>query len=205
MIRLKIFMTGLLALCLFTSISMAQEQSRHEISVQGTGFLTRDSNENGIRQHTTDSGGLLTGYRFHFNRWLAAEGMYGYSRNTWQNFTTPNALNVQANTHQSTGAFVVTSPRTFAGLRPYALTGVGALTFDPTNKPGGTIAGANRQTKASFLYGAGTDVNLTQRVALRFEYRGLVYNRPDFGLTALRSANATTHTGQPSAGFVIRF
>jgi len=41
----------------------------------------------------------LTSYRYHFNRWLAADGSYGYTRNTLQNFTSAGAFNVQANMH----------------------------------------------------------------------------------------------------------
>ncbi|MGH9844558.1 MAG: outer membrane protein [Blastocatellia bacterium] len=204
MLRLKIFVAGLFATFLFTSAALAQEQLRNEVSVQGTGFLTRDSNGNGIRQHTTDSGGFLTGYRHHFNSWLAADGSYGYTRNTLQNVTSTGAFNVQANMHQTTGALVLTSPRRFFGLSPYALAGAGALTFDPTGRPGGVVTGADGQTKAAFVYGGGADINLTRRFALRAEYRGLVYKRPDFGLPLLNS-DATTHTAQPSAGFVIRF
>src|SRR5215510_2295703 len=204
MSRYKLLVAGLFAAMLFTSSSKAQEVLRNEVSVQGTGFLSRDSVDNGIRQHTTDSGGILTSYRFHFNSWLAADGSYGYTRNTLQNFTPGNAFNVQANMHQTTGALVVTSPRRIFGLSPYALAGAGALTFDPTRNPGGIVSGAERQTKAAFVYGGGADINLTRRFALRFEYRGLVYKRPDFELRPL-NADATTHTAQPSAGFVIRF
>jgi len=195
---------GLFAALLFTSSSMAQEQLRNEVGVQGTGFLTKDSEGNGIKQHTTDSGGLLVSYRRHFNRWLAADGSYGYTRNTLQNFTSAGAFDAQANMHQTTGALVVTSPRKFFGLSPYALAGAGALTFDPTGNSGGFLFGNDSQTKAAFVYGGGADINLTRRFALRFQYRGLVYRRPDFGLASLNS-DATTHTAQPSAGFVIRF
>jgi hypothetical protein len=45
---------------------------------------------------------------------------------------------------------------------------------------------------------------LLKHVALRAEYRGLVYSAPDFGLSALNT-NTVTHTAQPSAGLVIRF
>jgi opacity protein-like surface antigen len=204
MLRLKTLVAGLFAALLLTSASLAQEVLRNEVSVQGTGFLTRESERNGIRQDTTDSGGLLVSYRHHFNRWLAADGSYGYTRNTLQNFTSTGAFNIQANMHQTTGALVVTSPRSFFGLTPYALAGAGALTFDPTGNPGGFVSGAERQTKAAFVYGGGADINLTRRFALRAEYRGLVYKRPSFGLPTLDS-DATAHTAQPSLGFVIRF
>jgi|SRR5215510_8068165 len=209
MIRLKILVAGLFAAFLFTS-SMAQELQRNEVSVQGTGFVTKDSEKNGIKQHTTDSGGLLLSYRYHFNRWLAADGSYGYTRNTQKSSATEGALNTQSNIHQITGALVATSPRQFAGLSPFALVGVGALTFDPTgnNPKEGFASGAEQQTKAAFVYGGGVDINLTQRFAFRVQYRGLVYKRPDFGFNVgivPLPSDVTTHAAQPSAGFVIRF
>jgi opacity protein-like surface antigen len=183
---------------------MAQEEGRHEVSVQGTGFFTKDSQGNGISQHTTDTGGFLASYRFHFNRWLAAEASYGYARNTQQNLTATGPFNVQSNVHQATGALVVNVPWRAARLKPYALAGVGALVFDPTGNAGGFVAGAQRQTKAAFLYGGGIDYKIVRHVSLRAEYRGFVYQRPDFGLSSLNS-DATTHTAQPSAGIVFQF
>jgi opacity protein-like surface antigen len=204
MIRKKTIVAGLAATFLLSVLGLAQEIPRNEVSVQGTGFFTKDSDNNGIKQHTTDSAGLLTSYRFHFTPWLAADGSYGYTRNTLQNFTSAGAFNVQANLHQATGALVVTAPRRIAGLRPFGLAGAGALIFDPTGKTGGFVPGAEQQTKAAFVYGGGADIDLSERFAFRIEYRGLVYKRPDFGLSGLNS-DATTHTAQPSAGFVIRF
>ena len=203
MIQLKMLVGGLFATLLFASIATAQEVKRNQVSVQGTGFFTRDSDHNGFDQHTTKSSGVLTSYRFLINRWLAADGSYGYTRNTQQTFKS-QAFNVQSDVHQVTSALIITSPRSFHGLKPFALAGGGALIFDPTNKAGGFVAGADRQTKGAFVYGGGADLHLTHRLALRVEYRGLVYQRPDFGLASLNS-NATAHTAQPSAGFVIKF
>src|SRR5580700_5336639 len=70
---------------------------RNEVSVQGTGFFTKDSQGNGLSQHSTDTGGFLVGYRLHFNRWLAADASYGYARNTQENFASSGLANVQAN------------------------------------------------------------------------------------------------------------
>ena len=71
----------------FTSAAIAQERDWHEVSVQSTAVFTKDTDGNGITQHTSDSGGLLVNYRFHFNRWLAAEANYGYDRNTHRYMT----------------------------------------------------------------------------------------------------------------------
>jgi len=202
-------LTNLAVFTLFLSLaqvpaSFASEGTKQEVSLQGTGFFTKDSQGRGISQHTTDTGGFLLGYRYHFNDWLAAEANYGYVRNTWQNFTKGAPFNVQANVHQATAALVVTPPVSVAKLRPYLLSGSGALVFDPTASSGGTVPGAQRQAKAAFVYGGGADYDLTRHLSLRAEYRGFVYKRPDFGLSNLNS-DVTAHTAQPSAGIVIRF
>jgi opacity protein-like surface antigen len=194
------------ALLLFTSAAFAQEESawKHgEVSVQGTGFFTKDSQGNGISQHSTNTGGVLIGYRYHFDRWLAAEANYGYDRNTQQNLTSGGPFNVQANVHQATAALVVTLPGSYR-VNPYVLAGAGALVFDPTGNAGQSVPGALRQAKATFVYGGGVDFTLVKHVALRAEYRGFVYNRPDFQLATLNS-NVTAHTAEPSAGLVFRF
>ena len=76
--------------------------------------------------------------------------------------------------------------------------------FDPTGNAFGSIAGAEKQATGVFVYGGGADFPIVKHISLRAEYRGLVYNAPDFGLKNVGS-NATTHTAQPSAGIVFRF
>jgi opacity protein-like surface antigen len=204
---LGLALVGMLSLS--ASASRAQDSeggwlSRNQVSVQGTGFFTKDSQGNGISQHSTDTGGFLVGYRFHFNSWLAADASYGYARNTQENFTSGGVANVQANVHQATGALVVTVPRRVFRLSPYLLAGAGALVFDPTGNSGGFVAGASSQAKPAFVYGGGVDYRIVRHLLLRVEYRGFVYDRPDFGLAALHSGS-TTHTAQPSAGIVFQF
>jgi len=75
----------LASILLFTIAATAQEV-RNEVSVQGTGFFTKDSNGNGISRTTTKTGGLEVGYRYHINRWLSAEANYGFDRNTQKYF-----------------------------------------------------------------------------------------------------------------------
>jgi opacity protein-like surface antigen len=190
---------------LFSLGASAQEVARSEISLQGTGFFTKDSTGQGTTQRGTESGGFLVGYRYHFNRWLAAETVYGYSRNTQQYFGTAGLSGVQANIHQATGGFVVSLP-TPARFRvsPYVLAEGGALVFDPTSSSFGAALGAERQAVGVFSYGGGADFPIVRHVSLRAEYRGLVYNTPDFGVSGL-STDKVTHTAQPSAGVVFRF
>jgi opacity protein-like surface antigen len=200
----KLVVAAVFGILVSASGAMAQERSMQEIGVQGTGFFTKDSSGNGINQHATDTGGFLLSYRYHFNRWLAAEASYGYARNTQQNFTSSGPLSVQTNVHQATGALVVTVPRRVFKLNPYVLAGTGALVFDPTGNAGGSVSGAGSQARPAFVYGGGADYDLSKHFTVRAEYRGFVYERPDFGLDALHSG-ATAHTAQPSAGLVFRF
>ena len=117
MIR-KMIAAAVLGLLLAASSVMAQEGRWQEISVQGTGFFTKDSSGDGINQHATDTGGFLLSYRYHFNRRLAADASYGFARNTQQNFTSSGPLSVQANVHEATGAPVVMAPHRIFRLSP---------------------------------------------------------------------------------------
>jgi opacity protein-like surface antigen len=198
--------TALIAIVaiLLGAAAVAQE-SRSEVSLQGTGLFTKDTTGQGTTQHATDAGGFLVGYRYHFNRWLAGEGVYGYGRNTQEFFTPAGPSRIQANVHQATGGFVLSlpAPARFR-IHPYVLAEGGALVFDPTNNPFGSVTGAQKQTVGVFAYGGGADLPLFNHVSLRAEYRGLVYSAPDFGIRELNT-NTITHAVQPSAGIVFRF
>jgi opacity protein-like surface antigen len=209
-------------LLLFTSTARADEDSKQEASAQGTGFFTKNSTTGTVRQNSTNAGGFLLGYRYHFNRWLAADVSYGRVRDTERTLSTtpilpilptpilgpgprvlPTTFSVQSNIHEATAAAVVTVPLS-GRFRPYVLAGSGALAFVPTQNRFGTVPGAGNQSKAVFEYGGGADYNFTSHLAFRLEYRGFVYKRPDFGLITMRTG-ATTNSAQPSAGVVFRF
>ena len=198
-IKRAAMVVGILALISITAVA---QENRSEISIQGTGFFTKDTAGNGVFQRANDTGGFLLGYRYNFNRWLGAEANYGYDRNT-QTYLGTTLGRVQSNIHQITGAAVVKLPG-FARIQPYALAGGGALIFDPTGNAGGSFAGASEQTRGTFLYGVGADYVLAKHWSLRAEYRGLVYKAPDFNQSSL-NMDSWTHIAQPSAGIVFRF
>jgi opacity protein-like surface antigen len=196
---------------IFLSISSAFAQDfRSEFSVQGTANLPKNSDNIEVPHHATKSGGFLLGYRYNLSRWFAVQGDYGYTRNT-QKYFDPffGETDIQANVHQLTGEAVITAPSS-SRVRPYGLAGVGAVFFRPTNSASNFFnAGignntGNSQTKPAFVYGGGIDFDLTKFMALRAEYRGLVYKIPDFQLPGLASDNFT-HLAQPSVGLVWRF
>lgn len=187
-----------------SAITALSQEVRNEVSVQATGFFTKDSDGQGMSNKTTESGGVLAGYRYRINRWFSAEGNYGYNRNTQQYFTIAGASRIQADVHSVTGNLVVNLPFGFHKLLPYVLGGGGALIFSPTNNLGGFVPGADTQAQGAFVYGGGADYGITKYLSLRAEYRGFVYKAPDFGLNNL-SSDAWTHTALPSAGLVVRF
>ena len=200
--RTAILLSGFVIL--LTIGAVAQEGTRSEISLQGTGFFTQDGSGQGISRTTSDTGGFSVGYRYHINRWLAAEGNYGYDRNTQKYFSGFGESRVQAKVHAVTGDLVINLPLRIRRVSTYALAGGGGLIFDPTGNQGGFVPGASTQGRGAFLYGAGADYAWSRHFSLRAEYRGFVYKNPDFGLQALNTDN-WTHTAQPSAGIVFHF
>lgn len=193
---------------LFIASGFAQD-FKSEVSVQGTANLPKNSDNLDIPHEATKSGGFLIGYRYHLNPWFAVQGDYGYTRDT-QKYFDPffGETDIQANIHQFTGEAVITAPPS-SRVRPYALAGIGGLFFRPTNSLNNSFIGigqgsGNNQTKAAFVYGGGVDFDLTKFVALRAEYRGLLYKIPDFQIPGLATDNFT-HMAQPSVGLVWRF
>src|SRR5207244_4171335 len=78
----RLVFTAFTSVLLLTISALSQEIMSNEVSVQGTGFFTKDTTGNGILRTTSNTGGLLVGYRYHFNRWLSAEANYGFDRDT---------------------------------------------------------------------------------------------------------------------------
>lgn len=193
-----------LTLVLFFTLAAAAQESRSEFSLQGTGFFTKSSLNNGITYDATETGGFLGTYRYHFNHWLSVEGAYGFDRNTQKYSLSSGELRIQSNINQTTAALIVGLPAAAKRrISPYMLLGGGALIFDPVSNQVNTVAAASSQTKGAFVYGAGMNYAILRRVSLRLEYRGLVYNAPDFGFGLTQ--NSITHTAEPSAGLAFRF
>jgi len=186
------------------TLGAAAQESRSEVSLQGTGFFTKDTNGQGTSRTTTNTGGFLLGYRYHINRWLAAEANYGFDRDTQRYFSASGLSRVQSDVHTATAAAVVNLPFRISRLNPYVLGGGGSLVFHPTGNAGGFVSGADTQARGTFLYGGGVNYTLTRHLSLLAEYRGYVYKDADFGLKSLHT-DSWTHTAQPSAGIVLRF
>jgi opacity protein-like surface antigen len=189
---------------LSATAAFGQVENPSQITVQGTGLITKDStaDSTSTSHRTTKSGGLLVGYSYQFNRWAGAEGNYGYTRNTQNFLGSFGQSSIQTDVHEVTGSFVAHIPVSIARVRPYALAGAGALIFDPTERF--AINGVERETKPTFVYGGGVNFDLTRNFGVRAEYRGLLFKTPDFSVNSL-NLDKVTHLAQPSVGFFVRF
>jgi outer membrane immunogenic protein len=192
------------AVVLLTLAATAQE-NRSEISLQGNGFFTRDASGNGTAYSTTETGGLLATYRYHLNRWISAEGVYGYDLDSQKYSASSEGFRIQSGIHQFTGGLVFNLPsRASSRFNPYILAGGGALVFEPTGNLSNTVAGAQSQAKGAFVYGVGFNYAIRKRWSVRAEFRGLVYSAPDFGFVGFNT-NSVTLTAVPSLGISYRF
>jgi opacity protein-like surface antigen len=198
MFRPKSFATMLLGGALAALPAFAQEGGRSEVSVQAFGSFVKDTTQNGILQSATNSGGVLANYRFFFSASHGIEVNYGYSLNTQTLGLATGPLGVKSNQHEVSAAYVLR--HAFQQFTPFVEAGVGGLVFDPTDAPA-----ASTQARAAFVYGGGLDYNISRRVFLRAEYRGLVYNSPTFDLSPAAGTDRVTHRAEASIGFGYRF
>jgi opacity protein-like surface antigen len=195
----------LAAILLFMSLLAVAQESRSEISAQGTGFFTGSTSGNGINYRATETAGVLGTYRYRLSRRISIEGAYGITRDAQEFVESGGSFRVPSYVHQATGAFVMRLPGFgHRKLSPYFLLGGGATIFEPQANSLNSVAGAQTQTRGTFMYGGGFDYAVASRLSLRLEYRGLVYAPPDFGFTGI-TTNSTTQTALPSVGVAYRF
>lgn len=187
------------AAALAATPALPQEVYKSEASAQFFGTFVSTTWTGGVRQTATDSGGVLGSYRFFFNDFNGVEFNYGWAGGTQKFYSFFNGpFGVRSDSDEASVDWVFRYP----GHRviPFGLVGTGALIFDPVNPIGPETV----QARAAFLYGGGADINLTDRFFVRAEYRGLVYNTPDFN-TFFIGPNRVTHRAEPSIGLGVRF
>lgn len=178
-----------------------------EISANILGVYTNHVTGKGLAETATKSGGALLSFRFFPHEHNGVEVNYAYTKNS-QRFSALSGASVtavQASIHELTGAYVFHVNR--GPVQPFALVGAGLLIFNPTDSATKTAdPSISRQIKPAFLYGAGLDFRLTRQVAVRAQYRGFIYQAPDFYGEALAiHTGAAMQMAEPSIGVVYRF
>jgi opacity protein-like surface antigen len=210
------------ALFLFTSLALSQNAGRFDASFNGAGVFTKESDGNGIKQSATAGSSDFGTFRFRFKLRHSLVFNYGRAKNS-QVYLTSFDYHVLTTITEYSGAYVY-SPFQKGKFEPFVLVGGGALVFNPGSTwvvfpdfandiPDRVQINLNssKQTELAFLYGVGVDYRLPWKFALRLQYRGFLYNAPDFGVNATSGGAVTFFTGskghmaEPSIGLVFRF
>jgi outer membrane immunogenic protein len=192
---------------MFTGLVLAQE-NRSDLSISVSGDFTSESSGNNVNQTSSNSLGGLATYRFRIGKLSSVEASYGLTRNTQYYAASsvltgePTFFSIQTNISEATADYVVT-PWKSGRVSPFLLAGAGALIFNPTGNTYGTTVSAT-EIKGAISYGGGVDYRILRNIALRLQYRGLIYKAPDFYVAGL-STGTVSNLAEPSVGLVFRF
>src|ERR1700726_4717082 len=89
--RIVITLMASVASMALPAFSQSEELGKNEVSVQAFGSFLKTTNNGGIQNSATNSGGVLGSYRYFFNAHSGVEANYGYSLNT-QNYGLTNGV-----------------------------------------------------------------------------------------------------------------
>jgi len=213
----------LATLIFLTSIGVAQD-GHFDFSFNAAGVFTKQSSGNGITQTATDGGAGFGTLRARFSPKHSFVFNYGRYKNS-QIYQSIDDFHILANISEYSFAYMFT-PFQKGRFEPFVLAGVGAIRFSPRSTwvffpplTGGIPnniqldLNASKQTQLGYLYGLGVDYRLPYfaRLALRLQYRGILYKEPDFNIDANHGSNLSFFTGarghmaEPSVGLVFRF
>src|SRR6266851_7695270 len=104
MARTKSLAALLMGTALISLPAFSQEgppENKSEASAQFFGTFLKKTNQNGVRERSSDSGGILASYRYFFTNHQGVEVNYGYSRSTQSYNFASVATGVNANQHEA--------------------------------------------------------------------------------------------------------
>jgi len=197
------------AVVLTIAATAAHAQKGIDVAISGAGVFskTTSSANSAISDTPTKSLAIFGSARYHITKRHALEVNIGHTRNSQIFSVPPDTYRVMTGIGEFTAGYVFTP---FQGNRfqPFVLAGGGVLAFRVGNTYVDTVQqslGANSRTALTFLYGAGTDYSLWKFLALRLQYRGLVYRNPDYGVPSRFFTGARGHMAEPAVGIVVKF
>jgi len=194
------------AVFLFTISFGYSQENRFDVALGAVGGFQKQVTGSGVTLTSTDNVGVLASLRWRLAPRYGIELNYARTPNAQTFNAPPYIFRLQNISSEYTGAFV------FSFLKrdkyePFALGGVGDLSFYPkTIDVNGvqTSLYESRQNRLAFLYGGGVDYKVYSHVAVRLQYRGLLYKAQDYKLSRLFTG-VTGHLAEPSVGIVFRF
>ena len=194
------------ALLLWTSAALAQEDGHFDFSVSGAGVIGKQSTGHGTTLNPTNSAAPLVSFRFRFNAKHSLVGNFSTTHNG-QIFTLgAHDFRIQSTVSEYSLGYVF-NPVQIGKFEPFVLAGAGSLSFTPGDTFIDTFQvpiASVKQNQLMILYGAGVDYRVVAHIAVRLQYRGLIYKVPDFKNPALFTG-AHGQLAEPSIGIVFRF
>jgi outer membrane immunogenic protein len=208
------------AFFLLTSIGWGQD-NRWDVNLGYAGVFTKQSSGNGTVLDPTNSGAFLVTGRWRFSEHSSLIVNYSHTADSQVYFASPLTIRIHTTIGEYSGAYVFSFHQS-EKVEPFVFVGAAALVFYPSYN-GNYINGvqsyipATQQTKPAGLYGGGIDWRifsslplihqsplLSKHLALRLQYRGLIYKAPSFNVQNLFTG-ARGHLAEPSVGIVIKF
>jgi len=186
----------------------AQDNPRFDVALGYAGVFSKTST-NPIGNTTlkpTTSGDIFVTFRYHFNHLHGIDVNFGHTSNSQVFTVPPDTYRVNTGITEFSAAYVF-SPFHAKRIDPFLFGGGGLLRFAVGNQyidNFRTSFGASSQTALAVLYGGGADYRLWRSLALRVQYRGLIYKTPDFNLQNLFTG-VRGHLAEPTAGIVFKF
>lgn len=191
---------------LLTSLGLAQE-NRFDIFLGAASAFSKQSSGNGATLTPTTNLGIITSARIRINAYNALAFNYGHVLNSQKYSAPPFDFRIHNTVGEYTFAYVLT-PMETKKFEPFLTVGIGWLRFNPDSNSlvNGIQAfiGQQTQSRTTYLYGGGLDYKVLSRLAVRFQYRGLVYTAPDFKVSGLFTGSKG-HLAEPSVGIVFKF
>jgi opacity protein-like surface antigen len=193
---------------ILTSFALPQDDGHFDVSIGYAGVFSKTStaSQSSVSLKPTTSGAILATFRYRFNHMHGLEVNIGHTSNSQVFSVPPDTFRVTTGITEYSGAYVL-SPFHSKRIEPFVLAGGGTLGFNPGNQYiDGFLSpfGARSQRALAFLYGGGADYRVWKALALRVQYRGLIYKVPDFRVPRLFTG-VMGHMAEPSAGLVIKF
>ena len=202
-----------------TSPGWAQA-NQWDVTLGWAAVFSKQSTGNGTTLTPTDSGAFLVTGRYRFSDHSSVEFNYSHTANSQIYFASPLTYRIQNTIGEYSGAYVFSFHET-GKIEPFVFVGAGALIFYPSysfNYVNGvqTYLPDSQQTKPAFLYGGGLDwkifsslplinrSSISNHLAMRLQYRGLIYKAPDFNVQNLFTG-ARGHMAEPSIGLAVKF
>ena len=204
MVKLKLTMQTLAAVCLFSVAGVAaqgQFYKIHNADIAGSGigqFTTVVNQNSTVTPETTDSFGGLFSIREHPVSWAGVELNYSFNKYT-QTFVQTAApaytLRKQTEGHEATAAYMF-HPH-FKHLQPFINVGGGAIDFMPRT--------GQDQWRITGLLEAGLDIPTSNpHFGFRLQGRTLVYRTPNYNNQSL-ATKSWVSTEEPTFGAYYRF